>query len=107
MGSFSIWHWLIVLAVVLILFGGGGKISKLMGDFGKGLKSFKKNLKEGEEGETAEGGEAKKVVDVQAQPASGQAYAPVQQPQMQPPQPTSAGPGGAPTPPASGTTHPT
>jgi len=44
MGSFSIWHWLIVLAVVLVLFGGKGKISSLMGDFGKGLKSFKKNM---------------------------------------------------------------
>ena len=48
MGSLSIWHWLIVLAVVLILFGGGGKISKLMGDFGKGLRSFKKGLNENE-----------------------------------------------------------
>ena len=46
MGTFSIWHWLIVLAVVLILFGGGGKLSRLMGDFGKGLKSFKKQMKE-------------------------------------------------------------
>lgn len=46
MGTFSIWHWLIVLAVVLILFGGGGKLSRLMGDFGKGLKSFKKGVKE-------------------------------------------------------------
>jgi len=46
MGSFSVWHWLIVLAVVLILFGGGGKLSRLMGDFGKGLKSFKKSVKE-------------------------------------------------------------
>lgn len=46
MGTFSIWHWLIVLAVVLVLFGGGGKISRLMGDFGKGLKSFKKGMKE-------------------------------------------------------------
>ncbi len=46
MGTFSIWHWLIVLAVVLVLFGGGGKISKLMGDFGSGLKAFKKNVKE-------------------------------------------------------------
>lgn len=44
MGTFSIWHWLIVLAVVLILFGGGGKLSRLMGDFGKGLKSFKKSM---------------------------------------------------------------
>ncbi len=50
MGAFSIWHWLVVLAVVLVLFGGGGKISKLMGDFGKGLKSFKKNIKEEGEG---------------------------------------------------------
>ena len=48
MGTFSIWHWLIVLAVVLVLFGGGGKISRLMGDFGKGLKSFKKGMKEEE-----------------------------------------------------------
>jgi len=44
MGSFSIWHWLIVLAVILVLFGGGNKISGLMGDFAKGIKSFKKNM---------------------------------------------------------------
>ena len=55
MGSLSIWHWLIVLAVVLILFGGGGKISKLMGDFGKGLRSFKKGLNE--EGEASKDGQ--------------------------------------------------
>lgn len=48
MGSFSIWHWLIVLVVVLILFGGRGKVSQLMGDFGKGLKSFKKSMREDE-----------------------------------------------------------
>ena len=50
MGTFSIWHWLVVLAVVLVLFGGGGKLSRLMGDFGKGLKSFKKGMKEEEVG---------------------------------------------------------
>ena len=44
MGSLSIWHWLIVLAVVLLLFGGRGKISQLMGDFGKGLNAFKKGV---------------------------------------------------------------
>jgi sec-independent protein translocase protein TatA len=44
MGSFSVWHWLIVLAVVLLLFGGRGKISSLMGDFGKGLNAFKKGI---------------------------------------------------------------
>lgn len=46
MGTFSIWHWLIVLAVVLVLFGGGGKIPKLMRDMGQGINAFKKGLKE-------------------------------------------------------------
>jgi sec-independent protein translocase protein TatA len=49
MGTFSIWHWLIVLAVVLVLFGGRGKISSLMGDVGKGIKSFRKGLNDGGE----------------------------------------------------------
>jgi sec-independent protein translocase protein TatA len=48
MGSFSIWHWLIVLAVVMILFGGGGKISRIMSDMAKGVNAFKKGLKEEE-----------------------------------------------------------
>lgn len=43
MGSFSIWHWMVVLIVVLLLFG-SGKVSGLMGDFAKGIKSFKKNM---------------------------------------------------------------
>ena len=47
MGSFSIWHWVVVLLVVLLLFG-SGKISGLMGDFAKGIKSFKQNIKEDE-----------------------------------------------------------
>ncbi len=45
MGSFSIWHWMVVLLVVLLLFG-SGKVSNLMGDFAKGIKSFKKNMAE-------------------------------------------------------------
>ena len=44
MGSFSIWHWLIVLIVALILFGGRGKISSIMSDIGKGLRNFKSEL---------------------------------------------------------------
>jgi len=48
MGSFSIWHWLIVLAVVLIVFGGKGKISNLMGDMAQGVKAFKKGLADDE-----------------------------------------------------------
>lgn len=47
MGSFSIWHWMVVLLVVLLLFG-SGKISGLMGDVAKGIKSFKANIKEDE-----------------------------------------------------------
>ncbi len=43
MGEFSIWHWLVVLLVVMLLFG-GGKVSGLMGDFAKGIKAFKKNM---------------------------------------------------------------
>ena len=44
MGSFSIWHWMIVLAVALLLFGGKGKVSSLMGDVAQGVKAFKKGL---------------------------------------------------------------
>ena len=58
MGTFSIWHWVIVLAVVLILFGGRGKIPALMGDIATGIKSFKKGMKE--EGQ-AEGDDGKVI----------------------------------------------
>jgi sec-independent protein translocase protein TatA len=44
MGSLSIWHWIIVLAVGLLLFGGRGKVSDLMGDVAKGIKAFKKGM---------------------------------------------------------------
>jgi sec-independent protein translocase protein TatA len=53
MGSLSIWHWLIVLAVGLLLFGGKNKVSSLMGDFAKGIKAFKSGMKEEDEAETA------------------------------------------------------
>ncbi len=46
MGTFSIWHWVIVLVVVLVLFGGRGKLSQLMGDMAKGITAFKKGLKD-------------------------------------------------------------
>jgi sec-independent protein translocase protein TatA len=64
MGHFSIWHWLIVLAVVLVLFGGGGKIPKLMKDLGQGITSFKRGLKEDEKGKAPGddvGGDAKRI----------------------------------------------
>jgi sec-independent protein translocase protein TatA len=47
-GSFSLWHWLVVIILVLLLFG-RGRISDMMGDIGKGLKSFKKGLAEDED----------------------------------------------------------
>ena len=47
MGSMSWIHWLLLAGVALILFGGRGKVSDLMGDFGKGVNSFKKGLAEG------------------------------------------------------------
>jgi sec-independent protein translocase protein TatA len=48
MGSFSIWHWLIVLLLIMVLFG-RGKISELMGDVAKGIKTFKRGMAEDEE----------------------------------------------------------
>ena len=44
MGSFSWYHWVLVLVVVMVLFGGKGKVSDLRGDVAKGIKSFKKGL---------------------------------------------------------------
>jgi sec-independent protein translocase protein TatA len=45
MGGLSIWHWLIVLAVVLILFG-TGRVGSLLSELGKGVRSFKQNINE-------------------------------------------------------------
>ena len=47
MGSLSIWHWIVVIAVVLLLFG-RGKISELMGDVAQGIKAFKKGMSDDE-----------------------------------------------------------
>ena len=51
MGSLSIWHWLIVIVVVLLLFG-RDKISDLMGDVAQGIKAFKKGMSEDEVAKT-------------------------------------------------------
>lgn len=48
MGSFSVWHWVIFGVVALLLFGGKGKISDIMGDAAKGIKAFKKGMSEDE-----------------------------------------------------------
>jgi sec-independent protein translocase protein TatA len=47
MGGFSLWHWIVVLVIVLVLFG-RGRVSEIMGDFGKGIKSFKQGMSEEE-----------------------------------------------------------
>ena len=52
MGSLSLWHWVIIIAVALLLFGGKGKVSDLMGDVAKGIKSFKKGMADGDDEET-------------------------------------------------------
>ena len=49
MGSMSLIHWIIVGAVLLLFFGGKNKISDVMGDVAKGIKSFKKGLSEDDE----------------------------------------------------------
>lgn len=53
MGGLSIWHWLIVLIVALLVLGGRGRVSSLMGDLGKGIKSFKQSMGEDEKGNAA------------------------------------------------------
>ena len=58
MGSFSIWHWMLFGAVALLLFGGKGKISDIMGDVAKGIKSFKKGMSDDDEAAEAKPGAA-------------------------------------------------
>ena len=62
MGSFSVWHWAIVLVVVVLIFG-TGKLSGAMGDFAKGIKAFKKGLKDDDAEEAADG---HKTIDANA-----------------------------------------
>jgi sec-independent protein translocase protein TatA len=68
MGSFSLWHWLVVIILVLLLFG-RGRISDMMGDIGKGLKSFKQGMSE-EEGADRTDPKAleNRPIDVSAEP---------------------------------------
>ncbi len=68
MGGFSLWHWLIVGLVILLLFG-KGRFSDMMGDVAKGLKSFKKGMTEDEEAEQRRIG-AERTVEAQPVPPS-------------------------------------
>jgi sec-independent protein translocase protein TatA len=49
MGTFTIWHWLVVLVVVALVFGGRGRLSGIMGDAAKGIRAFREGLKGEEE----------------------------------------------------------
>ncbi|MCR4347083.1 MAG: Sec-independent protein translocase subunit TatA [Sulfuricaulis sp.] len=63
MGTFSIWHWLVVLVIVLLIFG-TKKLRNLGGDLGGAIKSFKQSMKEGSDdssSETDENEQAKKI----------------------------------------------
>ena len=64
-------QWIVILAVVLLLFGGRGKVSAIMGDFGKGLRNFKTGLKGNEEESAAEDGAEVEVIE--AAPAAKKA----------------------------------
>ena len=64
MGGLSLWHWIIVIAVILLLFG-RGKISELMGDVAQGIKAFKKGMSEDEAKAEPPKNEAVKTIDHQ------------------------------------------
>jgi sec-independent protein translocase protein TatA len=66
MGSLSIWHWIVVVVVVLLLFG-RGKISELMGDMAQGIKAFKKGMSEDDTAKTeTKPGEPMKTINAGA-----------------------------------------
>lgn len=71
MGSFSWIHWLLVIVAVLLLFGGRGKISELMGDFASGIKAFKKGMADDDSAKVEAGkGEPAKTIDHQSTQAA-------------------------------------
>jgi sec-independent protein translocase protein TatA len=59
MGSFSLMHWLVVIVVALILFGGKGRLTNVMGDLASGIKSFRKGLSD-EDKQSADGSASEK-----------------------------------------------
>src|ERR671913_8205 len=80
MGGFSIWHWLVVGVVILLFFGGRGKISEMMGDMAKGIKAFKKGMAEDEAAAATPAAPAEPVrtIEHQTAPVSSQPAATAQ-----------------------------
>jgi sec-independent protein translocase protein TatA len=68
MGGASIWHWIVVGLIVMLLFG-RGKISEMMGDVAKGIKAFKKGMTDEETAEAAKTEPAKSVEDQRVEAA--------------------------------------
>jgi sec-independent protein translocase protein TatA len=66
MGGVSIWHWVVVGVIVMLLFG-RGKLSELMGDAAKGIKAFKKGMADDEEKVAQDAADKAKVIDEKAQ----------------------------------------
>lgn len=66
MGSFSVWHWLIVLVIVVLVFG-TGKLKSMGKDLGGAIKGFKEGMREGEDDKpAAQISQSKDTVDVEA-----------------------------------------
>jgi sec-independent protein translocase protein TatA len=79
MGGLSIWHWIIVIGVVLLLFG-RGKISELMGDVAQGIKAFKKGMSEDDTAKaTTDPSDAQRTIDHRPPESSLQARAQTEQ----------------------------
>ena len=68
MGGFSLWHWLVVGVIILLLFG-KGRFSDMMGDVAKGIKSFKKGMQDDEDSPEARRLTAERAAEVPPPPA--------------------------------------
>jgi sec-independent protein translocase protein TatA len=79
MGTFSAWHWILVAIVVLLLFG-RGKISEFMGDAAKGIKAFKKGLAEEDKPETPAAAAPSTTIDHQPPAGAAPSTTPAQTP---------------------------
>ncbi len=78
MGSLSIWHWIIVAVIILLLFG-RGRISEMMGDLGKGITSFKRGLTDDEDKAKRPAAEPPRITATPAAPVDPTVVEPVRE----------------------------
>jgi sec-independent protein translocase protein TatA len=69
MGSLSIWHWLIVLVIIMLVFG-TKKLRNIGSDLGGAVKGFKEGVKEGSADSPSSDAQSAKTIDVEAKPKS-------------------------------------